>query len=198
MGGGDRAIPPLKKVRTLIVLCVLAVAVAVTILLAVNWRKAGWCAKAITIPKIQADLEMGNLFLTEEKDGTVRWELKARIAQCFDKENETLLEDLRVTLHNPDGGVVTLEGDRGRIDDKTRNMEVHGGVVVTSSDGVRLTTRSLRYDHHRREISTEDPVEIEGEGVKILGEGLLMDLTQEKISVLGGVETLIHEASPRS
>ena len=198
MGGGDGAIPPLRRARTLIVFCVLALAVAVSILLAVNWRKAGWCAKAIKIPKIQADLEVGNLFLTEEKDGTVRWELKARIAQCFNKGNETLLEDLRVTLHNPDGGVVTLEGDRGRVDDKTRNMEVHGGVVVTSSDGVCLTTRSLRYDHHRREISTEDPVKIDGKGVKILGEGLVMDLTQEKISVLGGVETLIHEVPPRS
>jgi LPS export ABC transporter protein LptC len=198
MGGGDGAIPPLRRVRTLIVFCVLALAVAVSVLLAVNWRKAGWCAKAIKIPKIQADLEVGNLLLTEEKDGKVRWELKARIAQCFNKGNETLLEDLRVTLHNPDGGVVTLEGDRGRVDDKTRNMEVHGGVVVTSSDGVCLTTRSLRYDHDRREISTEDPVEIDGKGVKILGEGLVMDLTQEKISVLGGVETLIHEVPPRS
>ena len=198
MGGGDGAIPPLRRVRTLIVFCVLALAVAVSVLLAVNWRKAGWCAKAIKIPKIQGELEVGNLFLTEEKDGKVRWELKARIAQCFNKGNETLLEDLRVTLHNPDGGVVTLEGDRGRVDDKTRNMEVHGGVVVTSSDGVCLTTRSLRYDHDRREISTEDPVEIDGKGVKILGEGLVMDLTQEKISVLGGVETLIHEVPPRS
>jgi len=198
MGGGDSTIPPLRRVRTLIVLCVLALAVAVSIFLAVNWRKAGWCAKTITIPEIEADLEVGNLFLTEEKGGTVRWKLKARIAQCFTKGNETRLEDLRVTLHNPDGGVVTLEGEHGRMDDKTRNMEVHGGVVVTSSDGVRLRTRSLRYNHHRREISTEDPVEIDGKGVKILGDGLVMDLTQEKISVLGGVETLIHEVSPRS
>lgn len=198
MGGGDGTIPPLRSLRNLIILCVLALALAVSILLAVNWRKTAWYGQSMSVPKIEADLEVGNLFLTEEKDGTVRWELKARIAQCFNKGNETLLEDLRVTLHKPDGGVVTLEGDRGRVDEKTRDMEVSGGVVVTSSEGICLRTRSLHYDHSHREISTEDPVRIDGKGVRISGVGLVMDLNREKISVLGGVETLIHEVPLKS
>jgi LPS export ABC transporter protein LptC len=198
VGGGDGTIPPLKSLRNLIILCVLALALAVSIFLAVNWRKTGWYGPSKTVPKIEADLEFGNLFLTEEKDGTIRWELKARIAQSFKKGNETLLEDLQVILHKPDGGVVTLEGDRGWVDDKTRDMEVSGGVVVTSSDGLCLRTDSLHYDHRHREISTEDPVRIDGKGVRISGVGLLMDLNEERISVLGGVETLIHDVSLKS
>jgi len=183
----------LKKLRNLIVLCVLVLALAISVLLLINWRKAALGGKPIKIPRITADLEVGNVFLTEEKEGTILWELEARIAQCFKRSNRTLLEDLRVTLYNRDGRVFTLRGDRGKIDEKTRDIEVEGGVVVTSSDGLCLRTNSLQYTHNRREITTEAPVRIDGRGVRISGVGLLMELGSERISILREVETLIQE-----
>jgi len=198
VGGGYGTIPPLKKVRNLIVFCVLALALALSILLVVNWRKSVLCGKRVEIPRITADLEVGNLFLTEEKRGTVVWELKATTAQCFKEGNKTLLEDLRVTLYNRDGRIVTLRGDRGRIDEKTRDMQIEGGVVVTSSDGLCLRTNSLYYNHSRREMTTEAPVEIDGRGWTISGIGLLMDVARERISILNEVETLIHEVPMES
>ncbi len=182
----------MKKVRNLIVLGVLALTLALSVLLIVNWRKVGLYGKAVKIPRISADIELGNLFLTEEKEGAVLWELAARIAQSFKKGNRTLLEDLRVTMYSEDGRVLTLRGDRGRIDEKTRNMEVEGEVVVTSSDGISLKTDSLHYNHSRREITTKAPVRIDGRGVRISGVGLLMELASEKISILRDVETFIH------
>lgn len=182
----------LKGIRNLIVLCVLALALAISVFFFMNSRRIAFDGKSIKIPRIKADLEVGNLFLTEEKEGTLQWELEARIAQCF-KKGKTLLEDLQVTLYGQDGRVVTLRGDRGRFDEKTRNMEVEGGVVVTSSDGLCLRTDSLQYDHSRREITTQAPVTIDGKGVRISGVGLLMDLVSERISILKEVETSIHE-----
>lgn len=182
----------LKRIRNLIVLCVLALALAISVFFFMNSRRIAFDGKSIKIPRIKADLEVGNLFLTEEKEGTLQWELEARIAQCF-KKGKTLLEDLQVTLYGQDGRVVTLRGDRGRFDEKTRNMEVEGGVVVTSSDGLCLRTDSLQYDHSRREITTQAPVTIDGKGVRISGVGLLMDLVSERISILKEVETSIHE-----
>lgn len=182
----------LKRIRNLIVLCVLALALAISVFFFMNSRRIAFDGKSIKIPRIKADLEVGNLFLTEEKEGTLQWELEARIAQCF-KKGKTLLEDLQVTLYGQDGRVVTLRGDRGRFDEKTRNMEVEGGVVVTSSDGLCLRTDSLQYDHSRREITTQAPVTIDGKGVRISGVGLLMDLASERISILKEVETSIHE-----
>jgi LPS export ABC transporter protein LptC len=108
------------------------------------------------------------------------------------------LEDLTVVVYNQDGQVVTLQGDRGRIDEKTRDMDVEGGVVVTSSDGLRLTTDSLHYNHSRREITTEAPVKIAGRGVRISGIGLRMDLVQEKIAILSEVETWIRDEAVES
>ena len=166
----------MKKLRNLIVLCVLGLALAISVLLLINWRKAALCRKPIKIPRITADLEVGNVFLTEEKEGAILWELEAKIAQSYKKGKRTLLEDLKVTLHSQDGRIVTLRGDRGRIDEKTRDMEVDGGVVVTSSDGLSLRTDSLQYSHSRREITTDASVRIEGRGVRISGVGLVMDL----------------------
>jgi LPS export ABC transporter protein LptC len=187
-----------KRVRNLIVLCVVALALAISVLFFTNWRKTALDMKPKRIPRIKADLELGNLLLTEEKEGAILWELEAKIAQSYKKGKRTLLEDLKVTFHSQDGRVVTLRGDRGRIDEKTRDMEVDGGVVVTSSDGLRLQTDSLQYHHSRREITTDAPVRIEGRGAKISGVGLVMDLATERISILEEVETSIHEFLPES
>jgi LPS export ABC transporter protein LptC len=183
-----------KRVRNLIVFCVIGLALVISVLLFTNWRKTAFYAKPSKIPRIKADLEVGNLLLTEEKEGVILWELEAKIAQSYRKGKRTLLENLRVTLHSQDGRIVTLRGDRGRIDERTRDMEVDGGVVVTSSDGLSLRTDSLQYSHSRREITTDAPVRIEGKGVRISGVGLVMDLATERISILEEVETSIHES----
>jgi lipopolysaccharide export system protein LptC len=198
MGESDGAIRTMKKVRNLIVLCVLALVVTISVLLFMNWRKSALDLTTIKLPTVKADLEVGNLSLAEEKEGVILWELKAKIAERYTKGNRTLLEDLRVTLYGDDGRVVTLRGDRGQIDEASRDMEVDGGVVVTSTDGLRLRTRSLRYSHSQRQISTEAPVEIDGRGVRISGVGLLMDLATERISILRDVDASIHELSSDS
>jgi len=185
----------LKKVRNLIGLSVAALAVTVVVVLFINWGKGGFHGTGIRIPKIKGDLKVGNLFLTEEKEGTVQWELEAKLAESFRKDNKTVLEDLQVTMYGQGGRVVTLRGDRARIDERTRNMEVEGDVVVTSSDGLRLRTDFLQYDHSRREITTESAVTINGKGVRISGKGLRMELANETISILREVETSI-EGSP--
>jgi LPS export ABC transporter protein LptC len=198
MGKGYATVLPVKKVRNLVVICVLALAVAISGLLVINWRAAALYLKPIKIPKIKADLEIGNLFLTEEKEGMIRWKLEARVAECFRKSNNTLLEDLQVKLYKEDGRILTLRGDHARIDEKTRDMDVEGRVVVTTSDGLQLRTDSLQYEHSHGRISTEAPVRIDGRGVTISGVGLLMELANERISILRDVETVIHESSEDS
>jgi LPS export ABC transporter protein LptC len=198
MGGGHGTVRPVKRLRNLIVLCLVVLVLATSVLLWVNWRKVRSYSSLAKIPRIKADLEVGNLFLTEEKAGTILWELSARIAQSFGKGGRTLLEDLRVTLYNRDGRTVTLKGDRGSIDDKTRDIEVEGGILVTSSDGLSLRTESLQYKHEQREITTKAPVRIDGRGIRISGVGLLMDLATEEISILGGVESLIYDIPLKS
>ena len=184
----------MKRLRILIVLCIVALALVVSVLFVLNWTKTRFDAQSIKIPKIKADLEVGNLLLTEEKEGAVSWELEAKLAESYRRRNRTVLGDLRVTLYALDGRVVTLRGNRGRIDEKTRDMEVDGSVIVTSSDGLSLQTDSLHYSHKRREITTEDPVRIEGRGVTISGIGLRMELDTERFYILRAVETSIIQS----
>lgn len=193
MGESHSTVRAVKSIRNLIFFGVVALVLVISVLLLTNWRRAALVVNPTKMPRIKADLEVGNLLLTEEKEGAVLWELEAKIAESYKKGNRTLLQDLRVTLHSQDGRTVTLRGDRGRIDEKTRDMEVDGRVVVTSSDGLSLRTDSLRYNHSRREIDTEAPVRIEGRGVRISGVGLVMDLATERISIREEVETSIHE-----
>ncbi len=183
----------MKRLRYAIFSGVLVLAIGLSALIYMNWKKMSLLERAIGIPRIKADLEAGNVFLAEEKEGNVLWELKARMAESFRKDNQTLLKDLKVKLYNQGGRVLTLTGDRGKINEQTRDIQIEGGIVVTSTDGLCLKTQSLRYNHSQREITTDDPVEIDGRGVQTTGVGLRLDLANERISILRDVKTFIRE-----
>jgi len=73
-----------------------------------------------------------------------------------------------------------------------KEIEVRGNVVITSSDGYRVTTDSLRYEEEKQRIFTEDPIRMEGKGVQVRGVGIVVDLTTKKLFILRKVQTVIE------
>jgi LPS export ABC transporter protein LptC len=63
-------------------------------------------------------------------------------------------------------------------------VALKGDVVVTSKDGLRITTQSLRWRNKERNLQTEDPVQIMREGTTISGQGLDVRM-EEQHAVLG-------------
>jgi LPS export ABC transporter protein LptC len=100
-----------------------------------------------------------------------------------------ILEDVKVTYYSKDGRLFIVSGREGRFHQDSRNMELVGDVMLTSSDGYRLRTQSVSYDHSRKQVTTPDPVEIEGDQIRLLGKGMMVDMEGKIFKVLNEVKT---------
>jgi LPS export ABC transporter protein LptC len=137
-----------------------------------------------------ADLTLDDIHYVETKGKKKEWELKAKSGQHFREADFTTLEDLAVTFYAEGGRIITLKGNKGSMKER-KEIKVWGDVVITSSDGYRVATNSLRYDRDKQQITTEDPVVLDGKGVEVRGVGLVVDLKTKKVSILRKVQTVI-------
>ncbi|MCJ7663873.1 MAG: LPS export ABC transporter periplasmic protein LptC [Desulfobacterales bacterium] len=137
-----------------------------------------------------ADLTLEDIHYVETKGKKKEWELRAKSGQHFREADYTTLEDLAVTFYGEDGRIITMKGNKGSMKER-KEIKVWGDVVITSSDGYQVATNSLRYDGDKQQITTEDPVMLEGKGVQVKGVGLMVDLKTKKISILRKVQTVI-------
>ena len=77
-------------------------------------------------------------------------------------------EGVRIQFFDRDGTVSSvLTSDTVVLEDKTKDIEAGGNVVVTSKDSVRLETDLLRWDHRKERIFADGWVRISSkEGVE--------------------------------
>jgi len=136
-----------------------------------------------------ADVRLEKIRFVEDKHGQKTWELEAKSIQQYQDQNILMLEAVKVTYYAKDGRVFILSGDQGKVYQDSKNMELVGNVVLTSSDGYRLKTHSVSYQHLGKRVSSPDPVEMEGEQIRLVGKGMLVDMEAKTFKVLSQVKT---------
>jgi LPS export ABC transporter protein LptC len=141
------------------------------------------------IPQVDADMQLEKIRLVEDKHGKKTWELDAKTIQQYQDQNVILLEDVKVTFYTMDGRSFILSGNRGKIHQDSKNMELVGDVLLTSSDGYRLKTHSVSYLHADRKVTTSDPVEIESKEIQVVGTGMQVDMEAKTIKILKQAKT---------
>lgn len=137
-------------------------------------------------PPSQADLTIREIRLDEETPGGARWQVVAEQAAVFDAQGRTTLTGVRVSVQEPQRSW-TIVGEEGDLYREGRRLEVRGGVVVTSSDGLRLETSVLRWDDGRRRLWTDAPVRLTRPGLVVEGRALDVRTTDQATTVRGGV-----------
>jgi len=133
----------------------------------------------IRLPKIAfegADSRIEKIHFVEEKHGKKTWELEAKAVQQYQGQNIMILEDVKFTFFAEDGQTFTVSGKQGKVFQDTKNVELEGNVVVTSSRGYRLKTHSMAYNDQERKIRTPDVVELDGDQLWLKGRGVLVDM----------------------
>lgn len=71
--------------------------------------------------------------------------------------------------------VSTLTGKRGKINDKSKDIEIFDSVKVVSSDSVSLSTNRLYWNNATRKVSSEEFVRIKTPLEEIEGYGFESD-----------------------
>jgi LPS export ABC transporter protein LptC len=178
------------KIVILILIVVIAGAVLTSLWMNLQGKKgSGEGEDLAKIPHVEADMRLEKIRLVEDKQGKKTWELDAKAVQQYQGENIILLEDVKVTFYTKEGRSFVLSGNQGKVYQDSKNVELAGDVRLTSSDGYRLKTHSVSYHHANKEVTTSDPVEIEGKEIQVVGTGMRVDMEAEIIKILSQAKT---------
>jgi LPS export ABC transporter protein LptC len=182
----------MKKTKFAILMLIVLIGGVVLISIWLNLREKKASEKSEVIPKVLAEGEDGHLdkiHFVEERQGQKTWELEAKSIEQYQDQNIMILDEVRVTFYTKEGRTFIISGNQGKVNQNSKDMELVGNVLVQSSDGYQLKTHSLSYRHSNKRMSTSDPVEIEGEKIRLVGKGMLVDMESKMLKVLHQVKT---------
>jgi LPS export ABC transporter protein LptC len=172
--------------KTVIIVVILAVILSVTAILAIGLRRSPEKA-LLKIMSDRVDLQVKNVRYTDVGDSGMMWEIKADTARYLKKENLALFDQVTVRLVMKDGRIFVMNGDRGRLNTQSRDMEIEGNVGIVSENGDRFTTERLLYRDAGKQIETDRPVIMENGSVRISGVGMILTLDEKKVTLLSNV-----------
>ena len=116
----------------------------------------------------------GRFFMT--KSGVKRGEMRADTIFVFNDNSKFLLRRVTGAFSTETGAPNgTIQADRGTYDRRIRILDGHGNVVVTSTDGDRLSSNHLRYTEAADEISSDSAYTIVRKGDTSRGVGFRSD-----------------------
>jgi len=185
----------MKKAKIVILLSIVLIGGIVLISLWANLRERKASEAVEKLPKVLkdgADMRLEKVRFVEDKHGQKTWELEAKSVQQYQEQNMMVLEDVKVTFYAKEGRTILLTGKQGKVYQDSKNVELVGDVMLTSSDGYQLKTHSVSYRHAGRVLSTSDPVEIEGEQLRLTGKGMLVDMEAKTFKILSQVKTQLR------
>lgn len=138
--------------------------------------------------------KMSGVHLVENNENQKGWELFASEATGT-SDSQWVLKKVKVQFFSNDDSSFTVTGDVGEIDGASKDMIVRGNVETVSSNGYSFKTDSLRYVAKFKQMTSADPVlmkgppDQKGAGFVLTGQGLLVDIKQNKMSILNQIET---------
>jgi len=185
----------MKKAKIAILIAILLIGGVVLVRLWANLQERKASEAAVEIPKPStgdASQELQKVHFVEDKHGRKTWELEAKTVRLYQDENISVLEDVKVTFYAKEGRIFYLTGKQGKVHQGSKDVELMGDVVLTSNDGYQLKTQSVSYLHSEKTVSTSDPVEIEGEEIRLTGKGMLVNMDDKTFKVLSQVKTQLR------
>jgi LPS export ABC transporter protein LptC len=122
------------------------------------------------------DQEVRDFALTETDQGAVEWKLYAGYAAMYDVKNTITARGVCVDFYDEKGVQSSqLTAREGEINQLTRDMTARGNVVLTNSDGTRMSTQSIRFLNRQQKIVSDVQVRVEKNGNVLTGIGFESD-----------------------
>jgi len=127
--------------------------IAFIAVIAINWRrgkphkdKGGTVPVTSTIrPTDTAAIESKSFEDTQTVNGRLASRIRAQRVVAFQSGWNTL-ENVQMTIYRPTGLTYELVCPQAQFNSNTKEADAKGGVRVTSSDGVEITTAQIHYD----------------------------------------------------
>jgi LPS export ABC transporter protein LptC len=184
-----------KKAKIIILLSILSIGGIVLASLWANLRERRASEAVEKVPKAStggADMRLEKVRFMEDKHGQKTWELEAKSVHQYEGQNMMVLEDVKLTFYAKEGRIFYLTSKQGKVYQDSKNVDLTGDVVLTSNDGYALKTQSASYRDAEKIVSTPDPVEIEGEQLRMTGKGMVVNVEAKTFRILSQVKTQLR------
>jgi len=133
--------------------------------------------------------------------GRTLWEITARDAQYFDKQDEIVVREPQMTFYLADGQrrarVSGLEGRLVLAGHELRSLTLRGDVTVKLDD-LEVQTGEATYDRARDLITSPGPVRLHGRTLDVSGRGMEVDVTPQHVRLLDEVRTVLRSNAASS
>jgi len=133
-------------------------------------------SNAPALPVDVPDQIMENSTITFSQEGIRSATIFAEYVEVYEKRDLKKAKKVHVDFYDKAGNHTSvLVADSGVIRERKRKFEALGNVVVTTDEGIKLETQSLRWDPESAKIVTDDFVTITKDRDVITGYGLEAD-----------------------
>jgi LPS export ABC transporter protein LptC len=151
-------------------------------------------SERLVTPPTKADYRIKEVHLREEARGGVKWQLDADQAETFEQAGKTILKKVRIGIEEP-GRTWTVTGNEGEMVQESKDVELRGGVVIVSSDGLRLETTRLFWAGEDQRAWTNDPVTVYRSGAVVKGQGLEARVKEQTTLIKGRVRAVFDPSA---
>ena len=154
------------------------------------------CEERVKPPRINfeegvdiPDQESWNSTVTFSDSGTVKAILVSSHIRMFGVKYETLLDSGLVVDFYNESGVHTskLSADRGRVEDRTKDLEAFGNVLFVSDSGTVVETDYMKWTNKTRQVSGDRFVTITSPTERLQGYGFEADQGLKNYTVFGQI-----------
>lgn len=147
-------------------------------------------------PQVSLGLREGDIVLWNK--GVKQAEIRAgRVSISADLHHARLTEIARATIYDKGAPAIELAAREIVMDRRTSDLEIRGPVVVTTTEGHRLTAPAARWRHAVQQVVFPQGVHITRGRDEIRAGRLVIDGTLETFELTGGVEIAFHLESSR-
>ena len=138
---------------------------------------------------------MDNFSLSGVSDkGKKNWDLQGKSADIGAEVIK--LQDIESHMYG-ENSTVKLTADKGDFNRQQGQLHLEKDVVITTSSGATLTTDSLDWNKKNQTVSTDDPVNIEKQDIRITGQGARGRTDLNKVNLEKDVRVRIgQQANP--
>ena len=135
----------------------------------------------------KANISIGRAHQTATRNGIKEWSLDAASADYMTEKNQAVFKDLSLTFFLKDRTKVYVTADRGLLKTDSNDMEISNNVVVKYSR-YKLRCENLYYEHKKRIIVANVPVNITGDSFQLVADAMSLNLNTNRTLFEGKVK----------
>jgi len=143
------------------------------------------------LPKVAQHIR--NFKRVKVEHGRTAWEITAQDAQYFEKKDQVVVREPRVTFYMKDGREAHVAGTEGRLTIKEHELTAFTllGNVKVVMNGLEVETDEAVYDRAKDLITVPGPVAMHGETIEVHGKGMEVQVTPQQFRLLSEVHTVL-------